>query len=67
MSQGHIVHDGYERAWKANIDRVRAEVEEAHAAELARAGFWRRMAIRRWMRAEVRRRMEGVAPPWGLY
>ena len=62
-----IIADGQARAYKANIARVRAEVEREFSDSLAKAGYWRRFLLRLRMTREVRRRMDKVAPPWGLY
>ena len=62
-----IVADGQERARAAAMERVRAEVQRRFAPELARAGFWRRWALRLHLRREIQRRMEQIAPRDALY
>ena len=63
----HFVADGYDRAVEASAPRIRAEVEAEYAGRLASANWYRRLLLRLEMRREIRRRLERVAPPWGLY
>jgi hypothetical protein len=63
----HFVHDGCYRARTARVSAIRAEVEREYAEQLQSAGFWERWRLRREMKQEIERRLERVAPPWGLY
>jgi hypothetical protein len=63
----HIVADGWHRARSANASAIRAEVEREYAERLQSAGCFRRCLLRWEMRREIERRLERVAPPWGLY
>lgn len=62
-----IVEDGEEIAYAAAIDRVTAEVRNEFAGQLAGATFWQRIVVKFKIRREIRRRMDKIAPPWGLY
>ena len=62
-----FVEDGYERACAASIDKIRADVKQEYAERLAMAGWWERLRLHYEMRREVERRLDRVAPPWGLY
>lgn len=62
-----IVSGGRRRAYRANIVEVRREIESAYAAEFRMAGPWRRLRLRWRIAQEVRRRMEDLVPPGGLY
>jgi hypothetical protein len=63
----HFVEDGCERARAASIDTIRAEVQREFAERLASAGWWERVRLRYAMRREIKKRLDRVAPPWGLY
>jgi hypothetical protein len=63
----HFVEDGYERACDAAIDKIRAAVAAEFAERLQTADWWERWRLRYAMRREIKRRLERVAPPWGLY
>jgi len=63
----HFVFDGYERARGASIDQVWAEVELEFAERWAAAGWFERLKLKREMQREIERRLDRVAPPWGLY
>ncbi len=62
-----FVADGQRRAYDAEIEHVRTEVEAQYAEELSRAGIWNRLRIRRKIKREIRKRMRDLAPPGGLY
>jgi hypothetical protein len=62
-----FVADGYERACDAAIDKIRAAVAADFAERLQTAGWWKRWRVRYEMRREIQRRLDRVAPPWGLY
>ena len=62
-----FVADGYERACGATIEKIRAAVAAEFAERLQTAGWWERCRLRYEMRREIKRRLERVAPPWGLY
>jgi hypothetical protein len=62
-----FVADGYERACEAAIDKIRAAVAIEYAERLQAAGWWERWLLRYAMRREVERRLQRIAPPWGLY
>jgi hypothetical protein len=64
---GRFVEDGYERARIAAIDSIRAEVEREYAERLSGASWLKRWCLRLEMRREIERRLDRVAPPWGLY
>lgn len=59
--------DGASRIRKANRARIEAEVRLAHADQLDRARWWRRLSLRWHMRREIRRRLDEIAPPSALY
>jgi hypothetical protein len=63
----HLVADGLDRARSANLGAIQAEVERAYAERLQSAGFFRGWLLRCEMRREIQRRLDRVAPPWGLY
>jgi hypothetical protein len=63
----HFVEDGCERTWKANYAPIRMEVDREYAERLQVAGYWERWRLRLQMHREIRRRLERVAPLWGLY
>jgi hypothetical protein len=65
--KNYFVEDGYERACDASIDRIRAAVELEFAERFQTAGWWQRLRLRYEMRREIKRRLDRVAPPWGLY
>jgi hypothetical protein len=67
MHDDHFVADGCHRARSANVSAIRAEVEREYAERLQSAGFFRRWLLCREMRREIERRLDRVAPPWGLY
>ena len=63
----HFVEDGQERGEEATAPQIRAAVDAEYADRLASANWYRRLVLRLEMRREIRRRLERVAPPWGLY
>ena len=63
----HFVADGYRRARAAAIVEIRAEVEREYAERLESAGWLRRWLLYRQMRREIKKRIDGKSPPWGLY
>jgi hypothetical protein len=63
----HFVANGLDRARSANLSAIQAEVEPEYAERLQTAGFFQRWLLRCEMRREIKRRLERVAPPWGLY
>jgi len=62
-----FVVNGHGRAVDALEPVVRAEVESEFAERLKDASYWRRVLLRREMRAELKRRMHEKAPPDALY
>jgi hypothetical protein len=67
LHEDHFVADGDKRAWTANYDAIREQVEREYEQRLAVAGLFRRWQLRWKMRREIERRLDRVAPPWGLY
>ena len=65
--KSRFVADGYNRARRANVPAIRAEVEQELAAELQTASVWQRFVIRRRMTQEIQRRLDKAAPPDALY
>lgn len=61
-TQFRFLADGAERLADAIretvLPRVRATVDEEYAGRLVAAGFFRKMWLRRCMRAEIKRRVE---------
>jgi hypothetical protein len=66
-ARNYFVDDGCERARAASLDTIRAEVEREFSERLASAGWWERVRLSYEMRREIERRLDRVAPPWGLY
>ena len=62
-----FVADGYERARDANERLVRAEVEQEFAERLRNADWVDRWRMKREIERVIEKRLEHVAPPWGLY
>ena len=67
-----IVQNGRERLLKspemrAEIARIRGELEQQYADELAQAGWFRRRLLRRKIAWELERRIHRMAPIDGLY
>lgn len=63
----HFVADGCERARKASIDKIRAQVEAKYSERLRAANWARRLLLKAEMRREVERRLDRIAPPDALY
>ena len=63
----HIVADGRQRVVGANADRIARAIRAKYADEMAQAGWFRRLRLRRKIRGEIRRELERIAPPDGLY
>jgi hypothetical protein len=63
----HFVADGYSRARSGNYDTIRAEVQREYAERRQSAGLLRRWFLYFEMHREIERRLDRVAPPWGLY
>ena len=62
-----IVADGQQRAYDANIQRVRAEVEAEYTDELKNARFWQAVLLQLTVEWAIQKRMKEIAPPDGLY
>lgn len=72
MSDDRFVIDGHERLtstaeYRAESQKVIAEVRARYAEPLAAAGLFRRLALRLQMRREIDRRLAELAPPDALY
>jgi hypothetical protein len=65
--ESRFAPNGRSAARSANLDQVRAEVEEAYAEVLAKAGLWESIRLRLLMRREIRRRIKKLAPDDALY
>ena len=52
---------------QAEIARIRRELEQQYADELAQAGWFRKRLIKRKITKELERRIERMAPKDGLY
>jgi hypothetical protein len=65
--ENRFVQDGRARALDANERLIRANLEQQFAAEMAKAGWWGRLMVRRRIDREVKRQLELVAPRHGLY
>ena len=63
----NIVAGGQQRAYDANIQRVRAEVEAEYTDELKNAGFWQAVLLQLTVEWETQKRMKEIAPSDGLY
>ena len=62
-----IVANGRERVVSANSDRIARTIREKYADEMAQAGWFRRLRLRRKISGEIRRELDKIAPPNGLY
>jgi hypothetical protein len=62
-----IVADGYVRAQAACEPAIREAVEREFEPLLLRATFWSGWLLRLAREREIRRRLNGLAPPNGLY
>ncbi len=62
-----IVADGQQRAYDANIQRVRAEVEAEYDSEMKNAGLWQAVLLQLTVEWETQKRMKKIAPSDGLY
>ena len=62
-----ILVNGHSRILRDELERIRREVREQYAKELAEAGFLCRLVLRMHIRKEVRARLDDVAPRDGLY
>ncbi len=65
--RANIVADGQQRAYDANIQRVRAEVEAEYGNEMKNAGFWQAVLLQLTVEWETQKRMKKIAPSDGLY
>jgi hypothetical protein len=63
----HFVAGGYERACAAALPQIRAELEREYRERLAAAGWLQRWRLRREMNRQIRKRLDRIAPRWGLY
>ena len=52
---------------QAEIARIKGEMEQQYADELAQAGWFGRWSIRRKIQKELDRRIERMAPSDGMY
>lgn len=66
-SKHHIVANGRRQVLHDEIERIRREVREQYAKELAEAGFLRRWVLWRRIRKEIAARLDEVAPQGGIY
>ena len=65
-----FVFDGLDRhavAWDRVYAEVQVEVEAEFAEQLAQAGMWERIKLRREIRQEIARRLPGPPDPANLY
>jgi hypothetical protein len=72
MSDERFVVDGYERLtstseYRAEREKIIAEVEARYAEPLAGAGVLRRIALLLQRRREIARKLAESAPPDALY
>ena len=72
MSEERIVAHGREELMKSEgyrvaRDEVIAAVRARYAEPLARAGFFRRLALHLRMQREIARELDKLAPPDALY
>ncbi len=65
--RANIVADGQQRAYDANIQRVRAEVEAEYDSEMKNAGLWQAVLLQLTVEWETQKRMKKIAPSDGLY
>ena len=65
--RANIVADGQHRAYDANIQRVRSEVDEEYDSEMKNAGFWQAVLLQLTVVWETQKRMKKIAPSDGLY
>jgi hypothetical protein len=49
------------------MPQIRAEVEREYAERLKSAGWLRRWRLQREMKREIKKRLDRIAPPSGLY
>ncbi len=62
-----IVADGYWRARSSALPSIRAAVTEEYVERLVQANLWTRMRLRWQMSAEIRRRLNVIAPHHACY
>jgi hypothetical protein len=70
MTQEHndrIVQNGCRRARSAHVSTIRSEVQQEFAERLKSAWLFKQLLLRLAMWREIERRLDRVAPPWGLY